>query len=474
MKISMWIIGETLSKYRPELHITEGIARITGIRYLLNPAETVLEPQFVYLKQTNTDSGQVELINGTDRIILGDQNVNLILNTLLESFEFFNNWESALWEAAARHAIQEIVDLGTEILGNPINVSDSEGNILAMSSIYQNEYINAHWDEIRKTNRIPMELLGSPLRTIGGSLSDWSESPECFLLPNGDAIMGVNLCINGERIAAIGIPQHRKTFSPGDKDLTCVLRDVLLSFLGAASGNDAIRSGASIITDLLAGVQIDPELLDKLALNCNAPWRFLVIDNPFRSDLIYKQNLLKRLQTAPFPCIPFLFDEHIVTLLSDCDVDKLDSLFARQDMMYYQASLSLPFDSLRSAPIQYDLALYSIGSGKGSPGLYPSEDHALDYLLLNITELVKYKNFIHPALRQLQSVDAKKNSQLYETLYQYLLHERSIRHGADAMHVHKNSFLYRLQRIREITGLNLDEPMVRVYLLLCYLLESHS
>ena len=47
-------------------------------------------------------------------------------------FDFYNGWESALHEAASRKSIQEIVDLGCDLLGNPVLVTDIDGNILSM------------------------------------------------------------------------------------------------------------------------------------------------------------------------------------------------------------------------------------------------------------------------------------------------------------------------------------------------------
>lgn len=78
----------------------------------------------------------------------------------------------------------------------------------------------------------------------------------------------------------------------------------------------------------------------------------------------------------------------------------------------------------------------------------------------------------NPALETLKRYDVEKNSELYSTLYQYLLHGRSIIQSAQAMHVHKNSLMYRLQRIQSIIDVDLDDPMARTYLLLSYMLDA--
>ena len=81
---------------------------------------------------------------------------------------------------------------------------------------------------------------------------------------------------------------------------------------------------------------------------------------------------------------------------------------------------------------------------------------------------------LHPALAQLRQYDAAKKSNLYETLYQYLLHEHGIQAAADAMHVHRNTFIYRLERAREIADFDAEDPVSRVYLLLSYMIEEQK
>ncbi|WP_456298190.1 helix-turn-helix domain-containing protein [Blautia producta] len=40
------------------------------------------------------------------------------------------------------------------------------------------------------------------------------------------------------------------------------------------------------------------------------------------------------------------------------------------------------------------------------------------------------------------------------------------------MYIHRNSLLYRLKRIEELTGIDLDNEEIRLHLMLSYLLEE--
>lgn len=470
MKLSMWLIGRELQKYHPDLQISDGSPRITGFQILADTDQPILEPQTLYLLVRDSTA---LLLNVQDRILLHSADLIGIVNDLLSVFAFYNEWETALQTACTRHSIQEIIDLGTSLLNNPLVLSDNQGNVLAMSTSFLGQDVNRFWDEVQSTSRLPAEVLGAPLRTQAGILGEWTEVPQILQIPGGGRIIGTSLFENGEIVANLGLVQHKTPISECDIHFMTLLRNALLSVIKTAPPSAAILSGATVISDLLAGGQIDTRLLGNLDLGCSPPWRFVVITNPFRNNPVYRNTLVSRLQAGPLFCIPFIFNDYIVTLVAEQDASNLlNAIFTSRDMQYYQVGISLPFDDLNSIPGQYKLTLFSIGRSDSKPGVYRAENYAMSYILEEISKNTDCSGYIHPALSQLMKIDRAKNSQLYETLFQYLIHERSLQLGAEAMHVHRNSFMYRIQRIREMTNLDLDDVSVRQYLLLCYMLDK--
>lgn len=479
MKISMWMLAEKLEQYQPECDIKDGTACITGVRFDTNREEDTRQPDFVYLDVhknnpgTGSRAGTTSVINGRDKILLHSQDVNEILNDLLAAFDFYNSWEKALWEASAHKSFQQIIDLGDSVLENPMMLADMDGNVLAMSSAFVMEDINDYWIESRVSGRIPTAVLGSPLRKQDGTLASWSDQPEIYMMPGGTKTIGTYLRTNGELIAGFGLWEHKRPILPSDIELVQVLYDVLISTIDAQKRSTSTRSSASIIADLIAGIEIEADLLEKLELNCKHPWRLLVIDTPYRSDVAYKRNLFQRLHSLPMACIPLIYEDYVVVLVSQENADEIiNSVLGHKDKQYYQAGLSLPFGDLRNVPTRYKQVLYAIKQSGGKPGVYYGEDYALPYLISLFSEQNKIQSLIHPDLELLKQHDAEKNSELYETLYQYLIHERSILLGSKAMHIHKNSFMYRLQRIRALIEADLEDPLMREYLILSYLLDK--
>ena len=69
-------------------------------------------------------------------------------------------------------------------------------------------------------------------------------------------------------------------------------------------------------------------------------------------------------------------------------------------------------------------------------------------------------------LRTLADHDRQKETQYCETLYTYLCCGRSLKKTCDVLFTHRNTVLYRIQRMQEDFCLPLDEPAAHADLLL--------
>ncbi|WP_415536495.1 helix-turn-helix domain-containing protein [Dehalobacter sp. 4CP] len=56
----------------------------------------------------------------------------------------------------------------------------------------------------------------------------------------------------------------------------------------------------------------------------------------------------------------------------------------------------------------------------------------------------------------------------------YLQCERNYVKTAEKLFIHRNYLLYRIERISELTGLDLDSPDIRLHILMSYRIERLS
>lgn len=77
-------------------------------------------------------------------------------------------------------------------------------------------------------------------------------------------------------------------------------------------------------------------------------------------------------------------------------------------------------------------------------------------LLYAFRESTELSEFCRETLAPLTEYDAKNGTSLVETLETYFRCDASLGGAAEALYLHRNSLAYRLRRIAELTGLNLD------------------
>ena len=92
-------------------------------------------------------------------------------------------------------------------------------------------------------------------------------------------------------------------------------------------------------------------------------------------------------------------------------------------------------------------------------------------LLVLLRESTELWDFYRSTLSALADYDARQKNELLKTLEAFFACLGNLARTADMLHVHRNTLLYRLQRIKEISGLDLDDAEDRLALWLA--LKAH-
>lgn len=77
-------------------------------------------------------------------------------------------------------------------------------------------------------------------------------------------------------------------------------------------------------------------------------------------------------------------------------------------------------------------------------------------LLVRLRETPELWTFYRETLAKLADYDKRQGADLIKTLDAYFQHLGNLRATSEALHVHRNTLLYRLERIKEISGMDLD------------------
>ncbi|WP_343083339.1 PucR family transcriptional regulator [Blautia producta] len=176
-------------------------------------------------------------------------------------------------------------------------------------------------------------------------------------------------------------------------------------------------------------------------------------------------------------------DNHIIYIvnLTAAALDREDAI----EIIVYElrevimkAGISTEFQDLTELDQYYfqaDTAL-SIGN-KQEPQIwsYRFESYALGYARQNMLANMSADCFCHRGLKKLQEYDKKKNRNYSETLRIYLENNMSVSKTIKVLYLQRQTFLYQLKRIQEISNLNLKDYNTRLYLLLSFqMLDSEK
>lgn len=85
-----------------------------------------------------------------------------------------------------------------------------------------------------------------------------------------------------------------------------------------------------------------------------------------------------------------------------------------------------------------------------------------------------YHTFMHRAIAILKKFDAENHQELLNTLYVYLRESQKAIKAAEILCIHKNTLFYRLRKIREITGIDLDRSDEVLHLQISFLILRYE
>lgn len=127
--------------------------------------------------------------------------------------------------------------------------------------------------------------------------------------------------------------------------------------------------------------------------------------------------------------------------------------------LQYRAAVSAPVEELRQLPHAREEAEFALEAGK----LYRGQERIHDAQKLGVARLL---HGIPAAIRErfLQEVLptdvlGSLSAELRETIFAFLEHGQQVADTARALFVHRNTLLYRLERVHELTGYDIRQPI---------------
>ncbi|MFF0792560.1 helix-turn-helix domain-containing protein [Streptomyces spiralis] len=165
--------------------------------------------------------------------------------------------------------------------------------------------------------------------------------------------------------------------------------------------------------------------------------------------------------------------DHVYALVPDTPsrevgrplVQEIVTLAANQLNVRLVAGLSTLLDSLDTLPAartQVDRIVRLLVS-TDEPDIASPDEVRSRAVLAEIRELAHERpQLLQGSIEVLRELDEKRNSDYIATLLAYFDAACDLTEAAKLLYIHRNTLRYRLQRIQQLSGLNLDDPVERL------------
>ncbi len=397
------------------------------------------------------------------------------MNKVQQLFDCCEEWERHLERLAAESAgTEKILQAASDFLGNPLMVMGLDFSLVAE--------VNA--DRLPERARlftedgINMEYMNALLQDA--SYQKLAQTDKTTLFPayiSGCRSLNRNLYVEGRPTYRLVMAECSSPITPGN---ICIL-EALAKRLEAllAHGSSAVIPGdleqifQRILSDRTADyVQVSRQL-SALGWNVTHEYLCLILQITYLNQQQISTKAICRYIRKQLPdSISFLYRDEIVTFMnltrlgfSEDEVSSKLVYFIRDS--YLKAGYSRTMKghmNLRRQYVQAQTAL-DVGSRK-KPYLWIHHFNqvALTYIMEQATRHFPGSMICHEGLLKLRESDEKNHTEYTQTLKIYLEQHLNATQTARELYIHRSTFLYRLERIKEILQSDLEDPEELFYL----------
>ena len=394
-------------------------------------------------------------------------------NLIQKIFSDYEKWDFAL-SFAERMDPSQLLELSTPILHIPLTVIDNEFHFVARNTLYAQKFSG---DSLNVSEM--EELL-------------WSEEFRActcrknvfhfFLQSEQKMLLCYNLFRNGRFFARIlGSIEEDSYAVPQEilfSRMVLALKSLIEHEQASYRSHGKSREFLAAVRCLLEGERdVDPQILLQQSWSLDDTYSLSVVRCSDRFPVEEAEQYLRSSLQLLFPdaCVLHHGRDFVCVWNMTRSAEKEYSF--REKMSVFlrdhaaKAGDSNPFCGQEDFSLYLSQACEALRLGeKYAPHFwhYRFEDYACSYLLERCSSPYGPWQVASPALKILRKYDDEKAGDLYRTLDLYLQSGCNVSLSAELLHIHRTSMIKRLNRIKKLTGIRLEEADTRLYLMLSY------
>lgn len=396
--------------------------------------------------------------------------LNSVADIMLEEAAMIGGMRRLLDALYANRGLQNLVEVASEVFENPIIINDTAYKILVRTqeAVFQDSTLEEEKElgYIHETNMASLKQ-----HMIFEKANQSNEIVLAKRPGTNETWMFHSVKIHDITVADIAIVDNSRPFREADYELLYRFSELVAIEM---EKNDFFESNKGVmfnyfLADLLSGKVKSPKAVEQRSRYLN--WRLfdwfqavVVVDHreALSGNKVQQIGALIR-QIVP-DCRWTFFDKNLIVLVSRPDYNvfrqkELESLgdYFRDNGL--SAGFSNPFSDIMDALRFYQQALRAVETGvfvSRGRGVFHYSDMMIFYAAKNLSKHDNLEEFCPAVVTTLQDYDAKHGTPLLETLENYLLYVGNPVAAAKALNIHRNTLLYRVNKIKELAQVDLD------------------
>jgi hypothetical protein len=409
-----------------------------------------------------------------------------VLTRVQEIFDYYNRWELNILNVILhKGCLDEVLKIGFQVFQNPMVVFDISLIRIAMIG---EEYVpdSDFWKSVIETGHPPLKNCISVRKNkkIFELVRD-SKKPFIYILPDLEyKTLHANLFHKDIKCGFLVIDESLTPFTNKTLGLAgyfSVLVANVLERNAALLGKS--RDVEMLSFHLFANRSYEDiyseYLMNMYNWNKNDHFQLYVL-TPFYSEnhstpfvnLKLLQNIIN------YSCI-FHYNDQIIIIQNLSKAGKqllLEDLKMLMVNIEYVCGISNVFYNFSNLKNYYEQAClaYTIGQHQHpKERVFKYSDYILNHTLNLLEEKVDLLSLCHPAVMKLYLYDQENNTKYLNTLYVYLCCRKNLSETAKKLFIHRNTCVYRLNKIYEIIGKDFldDENKYLVLLFSCFIIK---
>lgn len=367
-------------------------------------------------------------------------------------------------EALEGKDIVSLINTAASLIGNALILVDVNMKVLVHSTDF--EIMDPLWAENIRLGQYSNEFIQKV--KYNKDMHDWRKSDEAskIITLEGDIQpkLVTRIIQNGHVVGGLVMIAHHTPIKHSCVKQLPKIGTILFDTFNSIFGDSRFTSfHSTILYHLLSGDDLSDTIDLSILPNTKFPTNMTVVVGRFirRIENRYLKRTVAYELERIFPNgYPVQYKNYIAILVPSITNEQKEELVKLSSSEEINIGISWPFTDIFDFRKHFYQAVHAIKQAQsfGTTNMVLNyTDYSFYDLLFNYSGKIPLDDFGHPSLRVLKEYDKSNNTELYMTLETYLKCNRNIGKTAETLFLHRNSVNYRINRIIEVTHLDLND-----------------